>query len=239
MRRCTTAHRVHRDGAWREVRMTNDRMEQEQLSQLLCELAAHDRETLPSAQLQMAVMHRWNQRIATGGCVVAVSPRQSVRPVRWTPARVSFGVAGIAAMALLAVWVEIRPAGRPAPPASPPGPAIAEVRPGPIQGVPTVVEPARGATLVPQPPRSHRDDVAPSRAVAAPGAAEIEPFVRLLPMTEEELGTIRLARVRLRGQLAQTLGLGARMPLPGADGFVEADVLLGEDGLARAIRFVR
>ena len=58
-------------------------------------------------------------------------------------------------------------------------------------------------------------------------------------MTQEELGTIRLARVRLRGQAARTLGLEARMPLPGADGFVEADVLLGEDGLARAIRFVR
>jgi hypothetical protein len=58
-------------------------------------------------------------------------------------------------------------------------------------------------------------------------------------MMEQELGTIRLARVRLPDQAVRTLGLDARAPLPGVDGFVEADVLLGEDGLARAIRFVR
>ena len=214
--------------------MTNDRMEQEQLSQLLRQLAAHDKDTLPPAQVQVTVMHRWNERIAARGSTFAVSPRQSARPVRWTPAHVSFGVAGIAAMVSLAVWAEIRPPRQPAPPAPPP-PAIAEAQPDPIRRVPTITEPRRPSGLQ----SLERNDIAPARTVAAPVATEIEPFVRLIPMTEQELGTIRLARVRLRGQAAQTLGLEARMPLPGADGFVEADVLLGEDGLARAIRFVR
>jgi len=216
--------------------MTNDRMEQEQLSQLLRQLAAHDERTPPPTQVQVTVMHRWNERIATRGSTrAAVSPRRSARPVRWSPARISFGIAGIAAMVLLTVWAEIRPAGQPASPEPPPPPAIAEARPDPIRRVPNIVEPWRASGL-----RSlERNDIAPARTVAAPVATEIEPFLRLLPMTEQELGTMRLARVRLRGQAAQTLGLEARMPLPGADGFVEADVLLGEDGLARAIRFVR
>lgn len=79
----------------------------------------------------------------------------------------------------------------------------------------------------------------PATTAVRAAPEDIEPFVRLLPITEQELTGIRLARVRMRGQAAQTLGLDLRIPLPGADGFVEADVLLGEDGLARAIRFVR
>jgi len=119
----------------------------------------------------------------------------------------------------------------------PPRLAIADALVEPIQPI-NLVKP-RGTIVPSQASEVDRNDVAPARDVSAPATAEVEPFVRLLPMTQEELGTIRLARVRLRGQAARTLGLEARMPLPGADGFVEADVLLGEDGLARAIRFVR
>jgi hypothetical protein len=68
---------------------------------------------------------------------------------------------------------------------------------------------------------------------------EAESFVPLLPMTAREFGGARLARVRFRGGAASALGLGVRLPAPSTDGFVEADVLLGEDGMARAIRFVR
>ena len=211
--------------------MTHDRMEHEQLSQLLRELAAHDEKTQPPARVQAAVMSRWNERIATNGSALSISPRQSARPVQWTPALISLSIAAIAAMVLLAVWAEIRPTGQPTLPAAPPAPAIAEVRRDPIPRVLETGELGRQRGL------QTADDAA--RAAAEPAATETEPFVRLLPMTEQELGTIRLARVRLRGQAARSLGLEARMPLPGADGFVEADVLLGEDGLARAIRFVR
>jgi hypothetical protein len=54
---------------------------------------------------------------------------------------------------------------------------------------------------------------------------------------DEEIGALRIARVRLRGPAAAVLGLDGRLPPMGPDEFVEADVLLGEDGLARAIRF--
>jgi hypothetical protein len=215
--------------------MTKDRMEQEQLSQLLRELAAHDEGILPPTRVQATVMGRWNERIAANRPALTVSPRQAARPVQWTPARTSLSVAGIAAMVLLAVWVEIRPTGQPIPTVPPPAPAIAEARRDPIRRVPEIGELRRQPGLE----RPGKSELAPARTAAAPAATESEPFVRLLPMTEQELGTIRLARVRLRGQAARTLGLEARMPLPGADGFVEADVLLGEDGLARAIRFVR
>lgn len=218
--------------------MTNDHVEQERLSHLLRELAAQDAGTLPPTHLQRTVMSRWDEQIAARRSAFTASPRLQAPSSRWTSARVSFCVAGIAAMVLLVGWVGSRPAGQTAPAVPPPGSAITEVEPEPIQPVFKVVEPRR-ATVATQPSDVDRNDVAPARAVAAPAIAEVEPFVRLLPMTEQELGTIRLARVRLRGQAAQTLGLEARMPLPGADGFVEADVLLGEDGLARAIRFVR
>ena len=216
--------------------MTNDHVEQERLSHLLRQLAAQDAETLPPAQVHVTVMNRWDERIATRGPAFTASPRLPARPIRWTRARVSFGFAGIAAILLLVSWVGSRMTEQTAPTVPPRRLAIAEALVEPIPSI-NLVEP-RGTT-VPRQPDVDRNDVAPARAVTAPVTPEVEPFVRLLPMTQEELGTIRLARVRLRGQAARTLGLEARMPLPGADGFVEADVLLGEDGLARAIRFVR
>jgi len=217
--------------------MTNDHVEQERLSRLLRELAAQDAETLPPAQVQVTVMKLWDERIATRGSAFTALPRLPAQPLRWTSARVSLGFTGIAAMLLLVSWVGSRMTERTAPTVPPPKLAIAEALVEPVQSVDLVTPP--GTSVPRQPSDVDRSDVAPTRAGTAPATAEVEPFVRLLPMTQEELGTIRLARVRLRGQAARTLGLEARMPLPGADGFVEADVLLGEDGLARAIRFVR
>jgi hypothetical protein len=68
---------------------------------------------------------------------------------------------------------------------------------------------------------------------------QLEAFVRLLPITEHDLGSIRVARVRLPGPAARALGLDARTATLGTAAFVEADVLLGEDGMARAIRVVQ
>ena len=217
--------------------MTNDHVEQERLSHLLRELAAQDAGMLPPAQVQVRVMNRWDERIATKGPAFTASPRLPARHLRWTSARVSSGFAGIAAMLLLVSWVGSQMTEQTAPTVPPPRLAITKALVEPTRSIKVVV--SRGPTAPKQLSGVDRNDVAPARAVTTPATAEVEPFVRLLPMTQEELGTIRLARVRLRGQAARTLGLEARMPLPGADGFVEADVLLGEDGLARAIRFVR
>jgi len=58
-------------------------------------------------------------------------------------------------------------------------------------------------------------------------------FVPLMPMTEQELrGSFQLVRVQM-----PRASLGAlRSPLDHPNELIEADVLLGEDGLARAIR---
>jgi hypothetical protein len=58
-------------------------------------------------------------------------------------------------------------------------------------------------------------------------------FVPLMPMTGHELrGSFQIVRVQM-----PRASLGAlASPLEHPDGLVEADVLLGEDGMARAIR---
>lgn len=62
-------------------------------------------------------------------------------------------------------------------------------------------------------------------------------FVELAPTTARELGTARLMRVRLpEAALRQLL---MTPPAPPREGYVQAEVLLGDDGFARAIRLVR
>jgi hypothetical protein len=70
-------------------------------------------------------------------------------------------------------------------------------------------------------------------AAEAPAAHSQVEFVPLLPMTEQELaGPFQLVRVQL-----PNASLGAlRSPLVLPNEMIEADVLLGEDGRARAIR---
>jgi hypothetical protein len=67
----------------------------------------------------------------------------------------------------------------------------------------------------------------------SPITQSLEEFVPLMPMTERELtGPFQLVRVQM-----PRASLGAlRSPLEPPNELVEADVLLGEDGMARAIR---
>jgi hypothetical protein len=71
-----------------------------------------------------------------------------------------------------------------------------------------------------------------STPVTPPTVASTE-FIPLVPMTEQELaGSFQLVRVQM-----PRASLGAlRSPLEHPDELVEADVLLGVDGMARAIR---
>jgi hypothetical protein len=64
-------------------------------------------------------------------------------------------------------------------------------------------------------------------------------FIQLGPVTSRELNgpSLQLMRVQLRRGLAYRLGLDASDVQ--ASEMVEADVLFGEDGIARAIRFER
>ncbi len=74
----------------------------------------------------------------------------------------------------------------------------------------------------------------PATAEAASPAAHSQvEFVPLLPMTEQELaGPFQIVRVQMPGASLGSL----RSPMVLPNEMVEADVLLGEDGRARAIR---
>jgi hypothetical protein len=103
------------------------------------------------------------------------------------------------------------------------------------------------ATVVPKPAQPARTIATrrsfPTRAVrpTSPVQPTVEPaiaqspdeFLPLMPMTEQELtGSFQLVRVQM-----PRASLGAlRSPLELPNEIVEADVLLGEDGMARAIR---
>ena len=75
----------------------------------------------------------------------------------------------------------------------------------------------------------------PRQRRSARSSRLIVDFVPLMPMTADELsGSFQIVRVQMPraalGALAATVDVGR------ADDPVEADVLLGEDGMARAIR---
>jgi hypothetical protein len=73
----------------------------------------------------------------------------------------------------------------------------------------------------------------PDPIAQSPIAHSPEQFLPLMPMTEHELtGSFQLVRVQMpRASLGEL-----QSPLQNPNELVEADVLLGEDGMARAIR---
>jgi hypothetical protein len=72
-------------------------------------------------------------------------------------------------------------------------------------------------------------------------SAEVELVTQFFPLREGEdltsLESLRLVRVELPGSALSEVGLP--VSIEAANAPVEADVLLGQDGMARAIRFVR
>jgi hypothetical protein len=138
-------------------------------------------------------------------------------------------IAAVAAAILIAVMVTFRP-----------HPDATERTAG-IVSSPTDVTTAQPSLsrVDPQPgaPRAIRREPVPAgRAIAElPVPESVEPieFVPLLPFTDQELsGSFQIVRVQM-----PSASLGAlRPPLAHPDEIVEADVLLGEDGRARAIR---
>ena len=106
--------------------------------------------------------------------------------------------------------------------------AIASQEPKPAR--PTV----RSVRLQPdrrsQPVAQSNERLVPERSPTVPSPIE---FVPLMPITEQELtGSFQIVRVQMPGA---SLGV-LRPPLAQPNEIVEADVLLGEDGRARAIR---
>jgi hypothetical protein len=119
------------------------------------------------------------------------------------------------------------PSAAPTPAPAPPVPTTAIARNGERAPVVDVVAssatgPRRAST---KPPPRTPAVVRSSGVVALPGAAELPQF---------ESGTI----VRLELPVASLPGYGVDISRAGGDGSVEADVLVGQDGQARAIRLV-
>ena len=98
----------------------------------------------------------------------------------------------------------------------------------------THVKPTPAARLSQSPitePPITQSPITPIAQSPVPQSPDV--FVPLMPMTEQELkGSFQLVRVQM-----PRASLGAlRSPLDHPNELVEADVLLGEDGMARAIR---
>jgi hypothetical protein len=121
---------------------------------------------------------------------------------------------------------------------APPVPSNVATTVQPIAPVPAPVAPKR------QRPAVRSRAVPPSQFVAQSPVAQspigdlpvtqsADEFVPLMPMSEQELsGPFQIVRVQM-----PRASLGAlRLPLEHPNELVEADVLLGEDGMARAIR---
>jgi hypothetical protein len=183
--------------------------------------------------------------------------------LRWSWVK-TVGVASMAAAASLALFVLVRPDAPPRPPAQsaminpppnknggPAAPAVAKnVSPKVVEEDKSQQTPeaARGKTRPASVPRSRLMNASlPNRGnglsrlaqAADPRAQEVAtefiPLVQAGPYTQAEEGHI--VRVELPRSALASFGLPVNAEAPG--GRVKADVLMGQDGIARAIRFVR
>jgi hypothetical protein len=190
--------------------------------------------------------------------------RAAAPPARRLPARrgwPAFAAAAVAALGLaVAVWLAAR-VPRPVPSARTPAPVAAGresvARPATPAIAATAEAEAGPATAAggtrPRAPRRHRpvgalqprgqvgtslERSAGSRAPRPdPERIEMTGFFRILPMADGEPRTdLQLVRVRVSSALLEDFGLAVNPRQAGRP--VKADVLIGPDGLTRAIRFV-
>ena len=176
---------------------------------------------------------------------------------RWSWAK-TVAVASMAAAASLALFLLVRPGVQPQAPAhigmiepppsnnsgGPPRPTVARLDPeepagdvGPEptpEGVRHRAAPRPRATNASYSTRTSRAAAAPD-ARAQEVATEFIPLVQAGPYTQSEEG--HLVRVELPRSALASFGLPVNAEANG--GRVKADVLMGQDGIARAIRFVR
>ena len=91
----------------------------------------------------------------------------------------------------------------------------------------------------PAPPQAGIVDVVSDQLPAADGRVDANVFMPLAPIAPHELNgsSLQLMRVQLRGAMLSRLGVAVD-DVRASDVF-EADILVGEDGIARAIRFER
>jgi hypothetical protein len=198
---------------------------------------------------------------AAASNVVPMSGHAPARQWSWLK---TFAVASMAAAASLALFVLIRPS---VPQSAPVQSAMIEPPPGSTGGQPAAPAVAHDTSsqdveggVEPSPSHDEVRDVTPRALIPRPRAVnasysrgglsrtsqanavraqevatEFIPLVQAGPFAEAEGG--HLVRVELPRSALASFGLPVNAEAQG--GRVKADVLMGEDGVARAIRFVR
>lgn len=192
----------------------SDANEERLLTDLLREVAAADAAVGAPDDLEHRALSLW-ERSRSGD-------------VRWTAmpsaARVKLAFALAAAAVLVLIGVPPRPAD-----VINPAPAKASAA-STAPDVPSIAQ--ESASMAPQPATLSAKRSA--RRATSPKNVNVD-FVPLVPMAADELsGSFQIVRVQMPraalGALASTVDVGR------ADDPVQADLLLGEDGMARAIR---
>ena len=175
--------------------------------------------------------------VSTPGRVEALL-RSEVRRRRRVPVAPWLLAAGAAAVLVLGIWI-----GRSRTVVSTPVANLRTLVPGfPVVGLPVVElapseEPARLIELAPRRlpvSRPRVMPVAPEQQIASPGAVFVMlPGVELMPPAQD----LQVLRVRIPRTRIQALGWPVNVDR--LDERVLADVIVGEDGVARAIRLVQ
>ena len=206
--------------------------EEQLLNDLLREVAREDA-ALDARHLETRVLDACDTPTVSGfSPIFSAGPKNSTRPAFGS---IAIFLAAAASLALVIATTLPRPGPQPVQPSAESAPPqahtevpIAPVLPKPRKRAPKVV-PAPAA-----PVQVNTEAVERPAPVLEPAASESPAeFVPLMPLTAQDLaGPFQLVRVQMpRASLGPL-----RSPLDHPAELVEADVLLGEDGRARAIR---
>jgi hypothetical protein len=195
--------------------LANERM----LSELAAAAAAEDRERVAPPEVERAL-------------VAAFRDHQTSRPgprTWWTRA----AVGAIAATVMILAVVSIRRA--PESPKTAVQPTQAHVAPVSLPAAaPAVVQPRAPRVKLPRAVRHKPAGPEPLRA-----ALGREPMTDFIPIFYDQEPVERGQIVRVRLPRAALTAFGLPVNEEHAEEAIRADVLLGEDGLARAVRFVK
>ena len=201
------------------------------IAEVISEVA---REQTP-ARVEAAVLAAFREEVQAAS--KNVSSGVPEKAATWSPWQLVAAAACIlivgSIMAL--VWLQGRTSRSNTQASSQPGSTISRAESVPLPGTPHVNPAPEGRDLVSTPPRKTR----PAPTKVRPRAVEV--VTEFYPIVDgEDLDSLdggQILRVKLPATALTEAGLAAG---PDAlDGSVTADVLLGHDGMARAIRFVR
>jgi hypothetical protein len=202
----------------------SDANEEPLLTALLRELADADAHVTAPADLEARVLSRWDESRY-------VTTSHAARPL---VARIVIAMAAVVLLFIAGSTRFNHGAVRSAAPASartePAAPDPAETATRPSQVIAAL--PASAAAVASRPDTNRGRNTS---AISGPPNRQIVEFVPLVPMTAAEMsGSFQIVRVQMpRAALGEW---ASRIHTSSVDDPVQADLLLGEDGLARAIR---